>query len=76
MTMFKGVELEILREERGLTKIALAKRAGLSRSTLSRLESGLHVPSIETLVRLANSLELPLPKLLSKVGILKKKDMF
>jgi transcriptional regulator with XRE-family HTH domain len=71
--MFNGVELRTLREQRGLTKGAVSERTGLSRSTLARLERGLSVPSIETLLKLANSMELPLPRLLSKVGILNRK---
>jgi len=70
--MFSGVELRALREQRGLTKGVITERTGLSRSTLVRLEKGLSVPSIETLLKLANSMELPLSKLLFRVGILRK----
>jgi len=70
--MFRGIELLTLREQRGLTRGAVSGRAGISRSTLSRLESNLSVPTIETLVKLANSMELPLTKFLFKVGILRK----
>jgi transcriptional regulator with XRE-family HTH domain len=70
--MFRGIQLRALREQQGLTRDAVSARAGISRSTLSRLESGLSVPTIETLVRLANSLDLPFPKLLSRVGVLRQ----
>ena len=69
-TMFNGIDLLTLRESRRLTRSALSQRAGISASTLGRLESGLSVPSIETLVKLANSMGVPLKKLLFKVGIL------
>jgi transcriptional regulator with XRE-family HTH domain len=68
--MFHGIHLRVLREKRGLTREAVSERSGISRSTLSRLESGLSVPNIETLVKLANSLDLPFAKLLLRVGIL------
>jgi transcriptional regulator with XRE-family HTH domain len=69
--MFRGIELLALRQQRGLSRGTVSGRAGISRSTLSRLESNLSVPTIETLVKLANSMELPLPKFLVKIGILR-----
>ncbi len=41
----------------GLTQQALAKSAGLPRSTIARLESGEGNPTIETLCKLAGVLE-------------------
>lgn len=70
--MFRGIDLRDLREQQGLTRDAVSERAGISRSTLSRLELGLSVPTIETLLKLANSFELPFPKLLSRVGVLRQ----
>jgi transcriptional regulator with XRE-family HTH domain len=71
--MFRGIDLRALRQQQGLTQDAVSERAGTSRSALSRLESGMSVPAIDTLVKLANSMGFPLPKLLFKVGILHKK---
>lgn len=68
--MYSGTNLRTLRENRGLSRNAVSERAGLSISTLARLESGLSVPSIDTLVKLANSMELPLAKLLLQIGVL------
>jgi transcriptional regulator with XRE-family HTH domain len=70
--MFLGPSLRTLREEKRLTQNAMALRSGISRSTLSRLESNRSVPDIETLIRVANSLEVPLPQFLIKVGIVRK----
>jgi transcriptional regulator with XRE-family HTH domain len=70
--MFLGPSLRSLREEKRLTQDAMAQRSGISRSTLSRLESNRSVPDIETLIRVANSLEVPLPRLLTKVGVVRK----
>jgi transcriptional regulator with XRE-family HTH domain len=70
--MFRGIDLLALRERRGLSQADVCRRAGLSRSTLSKLESGRSVPTIETLLKLANSMNLPLAKFLHGVGLLRK----
>ncbi|WP_306028346.1 helix-turn-helix domain-containing protein [Stappia sp. MMSF_3263] len=56
-----------LRSERdlaGLSASALARRAGLAKSTLSQLEAGQGNPGIETLWALANALAIPVGRLL------------
>jgi transcriptional regulator with XRE-family HTH domain len=70
--MFSGIELVALREERGLSQTAVSKRAGISRSALAKIESGRSVPTIETLLKLANSMKLPLARFLSSVGLLRR----
>ena len=54
--MFRGIDLLTL-EQRGLSQGVVSGRAGISRSTVSRLESNLSVPTIETLVKVANSMQ-------------------
>jgi len=50
-------DLVILHRTRiGLTQETLAERMGTSVSAISRLESGFHVPSLETLRKLAEAL--------------------
>jgi transcriptional regulator with XRE-family HTH domain len=44
------------RRRSGLTQMQLARRAGLSQSSISRLEHGLQLPSSLTLYRLAAAL--------------------
>jgi DNA-binding XRE family transcriptional regulator len=44
------------RQQAGLTQDALAKRAGLARPNLARVESGRYRPSLETLERIARAL--------------------
>ena len=51
-----GPRLRRLRERRGLTLTALAAQTGISKSTLSRLESGQRKPSLELLLPLAEAL--------------------
>src|SRR5215211_1466205 len=58
-----GPRLRRLREQRGLTLTALAAKTGISKSTLSRLESGQRKPSLELLLPLARAYHLPLDEL-------------
>ena len=50
-----GRNLRRLRTAAGLTQNALAKRSGVNRAALSRMESGRRTPTIMTLWRLARS---------------------
>src|SRR3954466_6319919 len=58
-----GPRLRRLRERRGVTLTALAATTGISKSTLSRLESGQRKPSLELLLPLAAAHHLPLDEL-------------
>jgi transcriptional regulator with XRE-family HTH domain len=62
-SMIIGSRLKRLREERNLSQGDIEKRTGLLRCYISRVENGHTVPSLETLERLAASLELPLYQL-------------
>ena len=55
-----GQRLRILREERGISMRALARRSGLSANALSMIERGLTSPSVSTLTKLASALEVPI----------------
>ena len=54
------------REESGLTQRALAERVGMAPSNYNRLEKGRHVPSMDSLVRLAEALSIPLSRLVGR----------
>jgi transcriptional regulator with XRE-family HTH domain len=58
-----GPRLRRLRVQRGVTLTALAAETGISKSTLSRLESGQRKPSLELLLPLADAHHLPLDEL-------------
>jgi transcriptional regulator with XRE-family HTH domain len=58
-----GPRLRRLRVRRGVTLTALAAQTGISKSTLSRLESGQRKPSLELLLPLAEAHHLPLDEL-------------
>ena len=54
-----GERLQRLREERGLSMRALAKSSGLSANALSMIERGRTSPSVSTLYKLADALNVP-----------------
>ncbi|MEW1660526.1 MULTISPECIES: XRE family transcriptional regulator [unclassified Streptomyces] len=58
-----GPRLKRLRTERGVTLSALAEVTGISKSTLSRLESGQRRPSLELLLPIAQAHQVPLDEL-------------
>ena len=58
-----GPRLKRLRARRGLTLTTVAAQTGISKSTLSRLESGQRKPSLELLLPLADAHHLPLDEL-------------
>lgn len=51
-----GRRVRRLRTERGISQIALADQAELTRSNLSRIENGRAEPGIRTLERIARAL--------------------
>lgn len=64
-----GPRLRKLREKRDLTLTAVAAKTGISKSTLSRLESGQRKPSLELLLPLARLYHLPLDELVGAPSI-------
>jgi transcriptional regulator with XRE-family HTH domain len=61
--------LRKLRERRELTQAELGKRAGLQPASVSHFETGQRVPSLETLVRLADALEVTVDVLLGRAPV-------
>ena len=51
-----GARLRKLRLEAGLTQAELARRTGIHRPNIARVEAGRHTPSLETLARIANAI--------------------
>lgn len=58
-----GVRLKHIRETRGVTQEALAKRVGITRAYLSRLEMGRHDPPLSRLRKLAKALKISIADL-------------
>lgn len=57
-----GSKITELRLSKGLTQAQLAEKVGVTVETISRLERGVSVPSINTLENIARSLNVPLKK--------------
>jgi transcriptional regulator with XRE-family HTH domain len=55
-----GTTIRDYRLEKGLSQGDIEKRTGLLRCYLSRVENGHTVPSLDTLTKIAQALELPL----------------
>ncbi|MER7829575.1 cupin domain-containing protein [Streptomyces sp. NPDC095602] len=58
-----GPRLRELRRRRGVTLAALSEATGISRSTLSRLETGQRRPTLELLLPLSQAHQVPLDEL-------------
>ncbi len=54
-----GAKVRTARAEAGLTLMELAKRAGVTRDTISKIERGVHAPQAGTLAKLAKALDRP-----------------
>ncbi len=59
-------QLVAQRERRGLTQSQLGARAGIAAGAISHFETGQRLPSLESLVRLAEALECSLDQLLGR----------
>lgn len=60
-----GRRLRSLRLEAGLTQAELARRTGIHRPNIARVEAGRHTPSLETLARLASAIGVPTTRVLA-----------
>jgi transcriptional regulator with XRE-family HTH domain len=58
-----GPRLQRLRSQRGMSLAAVAAATGISKSTLSRLETGQRRPSLDLLLPLAQTYRVPLDDL-------------
>jgi len=55
-----GTQLRRLREEKGISQRAMARKTGLQRLFVRRVERGFAFPSIESLEKFARALDVPL----------------
>src|SRR5262245_34515553 len=61
--------LRQLRERRGLTQAQLGFRADMAAASISHFETGQRVPSLDSLVKLADALEVSVDALLGRAAI-------
>jgi transcriptional regulator with XRE-family HTH domain len=63
-----GITIRDYRLEKGLSQGDIEKRTGLLRCYLSRVENGHTIPSLDTLTKIAQALELPLAQFFTENG--------
>jgi DNA-binding XRE family transcriptional regulator len=61
-----GARLRELRVAAGLTQAELARRTGIHRPNIARVEAGRHTPSLETLARLASAIGVSTTRVLAE----------
>jgi DNA-binding XRE family transcriptional regulator len=61
-----GKRIRELRLAAGLTQAELARRTGIHRPNIARVEAGRHTPSLETLARLAQAIGVPTTRVLDQ----------
>jgi len=59
-----GMNVRTLRDKRAMTQEVLAKKAGISRGYLARVETGRHEPTLTMLRKLAKALRVAVTALL------------
>jgi transcriptional regulator with XRE-family HTH domain len=64
-----GPNLKMLRELRKLTQSELGHRASMSGASVSHFETGERAPSLDSLVRLADALAVPVDVLLGRTPV-------
>lgn len=57
--------VQLVREERGMSRTELARRSGVALSFLNYIESDMKSPTVRTLEKLAEALEVPVSELLT-----------
>ncbi len=57
---FLGSKIQTYRRQKGLTQFQLAEKIGLSEKHISKIESGIHQPSITVFFKLIHALEISL----------------
>lgn len=55
-----GAAIRAIREPLGIPQFELAKRAGISRSHMNKIEKGVEQPKFETAVQIAKALGVPI----------------
>ena len=68
-TQALGATLRSLRQRRGLTQAELGARADMAAASVSHFETGQRLPSLDSLVKLADALEVSVDTLLGRAPI-------
>jgi transcriptional regulator with XRE-family HTH domain len=74
-----GSRIKVLRRERKLTLVDIAKKTGIDQATLSRIENGKMTGTLDSHMRIAEAIGLRLPELyeavLNKISALREKNV-
>lgn len=62
-----GERLRSIRKDKGISSYQLEFLSGITQATISRIENNKHSPSIDTLLKLCNALEISLIDLLFEI---------
>ena len=62
-----GIVIQTIREEKGLSQEVVSDLAGIGRTHLSAIERGQRKPTLETLFRLAEALDMPPSELMKHI---------
>lgn len=63
-----GVALKTLREREGFSQEDLARLTSMDRTFISLMERGLRQPTLTTLSKISEALEIPLSEIISQFG--------
>ncbi len=66
MTQLIQENLIKYRKKKGLSKLGLEKKSGVTRNTIHSIECGVHEPTIKTLQKLSNALDITVADLIEK----------
>ena len=61
-----GIRIKAARRHRQLTQAELARRSGIARANIARLEAGVHSPTVPTLKRVAHALGVTFSRLVEE----------
>ena len=61
---FQRQRLRELREGRGMSQAELSEASGIHRVSIARYELGIIVPTVDSLARLADALDVPMSELI------------
>ncbi len=62
-----GERLRSIRKDRGISSYQLEFLSGITQATISRIENNKHSPSIDTLLKICNALEISIIDLLFEI---------
>lgn len=63
-----GRRIRSARQSRGTSQVALSRASGIAQEVISRIENGKQAPRADTLLKLAEALDLPVDKLLGEAA--------